>query len=78
MREPDREGGGVARDAVIGPNRPLSLGGAKVYLLGNGYAPEVTVRDAAGEGAFAGAVPFLPQDGVYTSRGVIKVPDVHR
>jgi cytochrome c biogenesis protein len=36
----------------------------------------VVVHDAAGEVAFAGAVPFLPQDEVYTSRGVIKVPDV--
>lgn len=61
---------------TIRVNHPLTAGGAKVYLQGNGYAPQVTVRDAAGEVAFAGAVPFLPQDDVYTSRGVIKVPDV--
>ncbi|NLE72691.1 MAG: cytochrome c biogenesis protein ResB [Actinomycetales bacterium] len=64
------------RPAVVRLNDPLEIGGAKVYLQGNGYAPEVTVRDAAGEVAFAGAVPFLPEDDVYTSRGVIKVPDV--
>ena len=34
------------------------------------------MRDAAGEVAFAGPVPFLPQDAQYTSRGVVKVPDV--
>jgi cytochrome c biogenesis protein len=64
------------RDAVIRVNHPLSVGGAHVYLQGNGYAPQVEVRDADGELAFAGAVPFLPEDAVYTSRGVIKVPDV--
>src|SRR5665648_483181 len=68
--------GRPGRSAVIRVNHPLSVGGANVYLQGNGYAPDVVVRDAAGEVAFAGAVPFLPQDAVYTSRGVIKVPDV--
>jgi cytochrome c biogenesis protein len=71
-----RTPGDEAEQAVIRVNHPLSVGGAKVYLQGNGYAPEVVVHDAAGEVAFAGAVPFLPQDAVYTSRGVIKVPDV--
>ena len=71
-----REPGGAGEAATIRLNRPLEVGGAKVYLQGNGYAPEVTVRDADGEVAFAGPVPFLPQDDVYTSRGVIKVPDV--
>ena len=61
---------------TIKVNHPLLAGGAKVYLQGNGYAPQVTVRDASGAVAFAGAVPFLPQDTVYTSQGVIKVPDV--
>jgi len=65
-----------SREATIKVNRPLSAGGAKVYLMGNGYAPEVKIHDAEGELAFAGAVPFLPQGEVYTSQGVIKVPDV--
>ncbi|WP_449385773.1 cytochrome c biogenesis protein ResB [Cellulomonas soli] len=72
LTEPGRD----PRPATIKVNHPLDAGGAKVYLQGNGYAPDVTVRDAAGEVAFAGPVPFLPQDEVYTSRGVIKVPDV--
>ncbi|MBO3083474.1 cytochrome c biogenesis protein ResB [Cellulomonas fengjieae] len=61
---------------TIKVNHPLTAGGAKVYLQGNGYAPELTVRDASGQVAFSGPTPFLPQDEVYTSRGVVKVPDV--
>ncbi|TRW44446.1 cytochrome c biogenesis protein ResB [Georgenia yuyongxinii] len=72
VTEPD----GVTRTDTIKVNHPLDAGGANVYLSGNGFAPEVTVRDGAGEVAFSGPVPFLPEDGVYTSRGVIKVPDV--
>jgi len=71
-----REPGDDPRQATIRVNHPLTVGGAKVYLMGNGYAPDLLVRDAAGEVAFAGPVPFLPEDGVYTSRGVVKVPDV--
>ncbi|WP_149203990.1 cytochrome c biogenesis protein ResB [Actinotalea subterranea] len=72
VAEPGRE----PRDATIKVNHPLSVDGSKIYLQGNGYAPDVVVRDAAGEIAFAGAVPFLPEDPQYRSRGVIKVPDV--
>ena len=71
-----RPGAARAESAMIRVNHPLSVGGAKVYLQGNGFAPQVTVHDAAGEVAFFGAVPFLPEDDRYTSRGVIKVPDV--
>lgn len=61
---------------VIEPNEPLTVTGTRVYLSGNGYAPRIRVTDGAGNVAFAGAVPFLPQDDVYTSTGVVKVPDV--
>ncbi len=54
-------------------NDPVHLSGASVYLLGNGYAPVVTVRDAAGEVLFSDAVPFLPQDDNYTSTGAVKI-----
>lgn len=70
------EPGGQPERRTVKVNHPTVAGGAKVYLQGNGYAPSLTVRDAAGEVAFSGAVPFLPQDDVYTSRGVVKVPDV--
>ncbi len=56
-------------------NAPLSIGGTQAYLLGNGFAPVVTVRDANGDIAFSQPVPFLPQDANLTSLGVIKVPD---
>ena len=70
------EPGGEPVEDRIKVNHPIESGGAKIYLQGNGYAPQVTVRDADGAVVFAGAVPFLPQDQVYTSQGVIKVPDV--
>ncbi len=67
---------GATRTGTIKVNHPLSAGGAKLFLSGNGYAPDFTVRDADGNVAFAGPVPFLPQDAAYTSTGVVKVPDV--
>lgn len=72
VSEPD----GTQREETIEVNHPMAAGGANVYLSGNGFAPELTVRDGDGEVAFAGAVPFLPEDQMYTSRGVVKVPDV--
>jgi cytochrome c biogenesis protein len=68
--------GQAAKDATIKVNHPLGIDGGNIYLQGNGYAPVLTVKDAAGNVAFSGATPFLPQDGVYTSTGVVKVPDV--
>lgn len=56
-------------------NRPLSMSGGSVFLVGQGYAPVIKVTDAAGDTVFDQPVPFLPQDGTYTSNGVIKVPD---
>ncbi|MFZ7086992.1 cytochrome c biogenesis protein ResB [Curtobacterium sp. RRHDQ10] len=70
-----RTKGGTATKDTIQVNDPLSIGGTNVYLLGNGYAMHVTVRDGQGNVAFEDDVPFLPQDTDYTSLGVIKVPD---
>lgn len=58
-------------------NEPLSVGGSKVYITGNGYAPEIVVRDKDGVVSFSGPVVFLPQDGNLTSLGAIKVPDAN-
>jgi cytochrome c biogenesis protein len=66
---------GKETKSEISVNHPLSIGGEKVYLISHGYAPVVTVRDAKGDIAFQGPVPFLPQDANLTSSGVIKVPD---
>ncbi len=70
-----REPGGDWRPGSIKVNSPLAVGGSEVYLLGNGYAPVITVRDPDGEAVFSGAVPFLPLDANLRSRGVVKVPD---
>ncbi|MSS45016.1 cytochrome c biogenesis protein ResB [Cutibacterium sp. WCA-380-WT-3A] len=56
-------------------NHPLQIGSTKVHLLGHGYAANVVVRDGEGKVAFSGPVVFLPQDGNFTSVGVIKAPD---
>jgi len=56
-------------------NHPLQVGGADVFLVGHGYAPEVTVRDGHGNVAYKGPVVFLPQDSSFESFGVVKVPD---
>lgn len=60
---------------TIEVNHPLRVDGTTVHLIGHGYAPVVTVKDADGNVAFSGPVVFLPQDGNFTSAGVIKVPD---
>ncbi len=56
-------------------NAPLTIGGSRVYLVGNGYAPVVTVRDGDGNIALQGPVVSVPSDGMYTSLMVIKAPD---
>lgn len=67
--------GGQTRDARVEVNKPLDVGGSKVFLLGHGYAPVVTVRDGKGDVAWQGPAAFLPQDGNLRSVGVVKAPD---
>jgi len=66
---------GSQSDGDVAVNEPLSIGGTQAYLLGNGYAPVITVRDADGDVVSSEAVAFLPQDSQLTSLGIIKVPD---
>ena len=66
---------GATEDARIEVNHPLVVDGTQVHLIGHGYAPVVTVTDAQGNTAYSGPVVFLPQDGNFTSLGVIKAPD---
>ena len=56
-------------------NHPLDMAGDRIYLMGNGYAPTLTVRDADGGIVFSESVPFLPQDTNMTSLGVVKITD---
>ncbi|HET9302108.1 MAG TPA: cytochrome c biogenesis protein ResB, partial [Propionibacteriaceae bacterium] len=70
------EGPGAApRQEILEVNKPLHIGGTKVHLIGHGYAPKVTVKDAQGNVAFSGPVVMLPQDGNFSSIGAIKAPD---
>lgn len=69
------EPGAPAAQAVVEVNRPLAVDGFKMFLTGHGYAPVVQVRDGAGRLVFDGPTAFLPQDGMLTSTGVVKVPD---
>ncbi|RII22145.1 Cytochrome c biogenesis protein CcsB [Streptomyces sp. YIM 130001] len=69
---------GTERKAEIEVNRPLEVDGTKVYLIGHGYAPVVTVRDGKGKVSYKGAVPLLPIDSNSTSTGAIKVADGYR
>ena len=66
---------GEERTGSVQVNHPLGVADDNVFLLGNGYAPTITVRNAAGDVVFTNSVPFLPQDTQMTSLGVIKVTD---
>ncbi len=65
--------GATPRHETIQVNHPLEMQGATAFLLGNGYAPVVTVRDSKGDVVYSGATPFLAQDNNYKSVGAIKV-----
>jgi cytochrome c biogenesis protein len=67
--------GQKAEQGSVKVNHPLRTGGSDIYLLGNGYAPTVTVKDPTGTVVFTDSIPFLPQDANLTSVGVVKVPD---
>jgi cytochrome c biogenesis protein len=66
---------GEERTGSVKVNEPLGVADDDVFLLGNGYAPTVTVRDPEGNVVFTNSTPFLPQDNNMTSLGVLKVPD---
>lgn len=67
--------GAASYDYDLQVNHPLSVDGTQVFLIGHGYAPDVTIRDGRGTVVASGPVVFLPQDGSFTSFGVIKAPD---
>lgn len=57
-------------------NKPLSVGDASMYLLGNGYAPEITITDPEGTIVADGPIITVPLgDMGYTSQLVLKAPD---
>ena len=60
---------------TIKVNEPLTVDGTQVYLLGNGIAPVLTIRDPDGTVVFSQPTLFQPQDANLTSIGVVKIPD---
>lgn len=58
---------------VLKVNHPVEMDGAAIFLLGNGYAANVTVKDSRGVEVYSGPTVFLPRDDNYTLRRV-KVP----
>ncbi|EAR24657.1 cytochrome C biosynthesis associated protein [marine actinobacterium PHSC20C1] len=67
--------GESAQTARIKVNEPLSVGGTNAYLLGNGYAPVLTVRDAEDNVVWSQPTACLPFDANLGSTCVIKIPD---
>ncbi|GAB6985222.1 cytochrome c biogenesis protein ResB [Nocardioides pyridinolyticus] len=55
-------------------NHPLTIGDTDVFLIGHGYAPIITIRDASGEKVKSGPTVFLPLDQSFQSVGVVKAP----
>jgi cytochrome c biogenesis protein len=67
---------GPTRSGLIEVNRPLSVDGVKVYLIGHGYAPVFRVTDSRGHVVYSGATAFIAgSSGNLLSQGVVKVPD---
>jgi cytochrome c biogenesis protein len=68
--------GGPIHGYSLQVNHPLAVDGAKVFLIGHGYAPEFKVTDGTGGVVFDQPVPFIAAETRgFTSQGVIKVPD---
>src|SRR6516165_1330982 len=64
--------GGPVRTYDLQVNRPLSVDGAKVYLIGHGYAPVFKVTDARGQVVYDQATPFISgTSGNFLSQGVV-------
>lgn len=59
---------------TIRVNHPLRVHGSPIYLISNGYAPLITIKNAEGEVVYRESMPFIPQDTNMTSLGVVKVP----
>lgn len=61
---------------AIKVNDPLTIDGVRMYLVGNGYAPNITVTDGEGNIAHSGPVIAQIQDAsTNSSLVVLKAPD---
>src|SRR5690606_30103014 len=65
---------GTTSDEIIRVNHPLRVHGSPVYLLADGYAPTLVIKNAEGEIVFSESVPFIPQgEPNRTAIGAVKV-----
>ena len=61
-------------NTTITVNHPLRLEGDRVYLIGHGFSPSVTVRRPDGTIVNTGPTPFVPEDAsTFLSQGVFKL-----
>ena len=65
---------GASSEHTIRVNHPLRVHGSPIYLIANGYAPTITIRNADDEVVYSESMPFIPQDTNMVSLGVVKVP----
>jgi len=70
-----RDPGDEWTEQALRINEPLTIDGTQLFLLGNGFAPVLTIRDPDGNVVSSEATPFPPQDGNLFSVGVVKIPD---
>jgi cytochrome c biogenesis protein len=66
----------AARPYDIEVNHPLNVKGAKVFLVGHGYSLRLKVTNSAGQVEYDGQTPFLPDNSLFASHGVVKVPNL--
>jgi len=66
---------GTTRSETLKVNDPVRIGDSQMFLLGNGFAPVITVRNPQGDVVYSQPVPFIAQDANLTSVGVVKIPD---
>ncbi|MDO4253884.1 MAG: cytochrome c biogenesis protein ResB [Kocuria sp.] len=63
------------RQEVLSVNKPIEISGVRAYLIGNGYAPVVRVKDGDGNVSYEGPVVTVPEDTSNISSFTLKVPD---
>jgi cytochrome c biogenesis protein len=64
----------AARPYDVEVNHPLNLPGAKVFLVGHGYSLRLKITNRAGQVEYNGETPFLPDNSLFASHGVVKIP----
>src|SRR4029450_1580788 len=64
--------GAAMRGYSLRVNHPLTVDGARVFLIGHGYAPVFRVTDGTGRVVFNGPVPFIAteQAGLPSAGGI--------